>query len=257
MQPDRANRELTEEDINLLSQYIDGELAAPESRALEARLHEESALQSVLVRMQELNQRLRDSLTERADIPEQITEMLKPEPKSPLEETGAIVLNFPGGVIPARRVESPRWAYALAASLVAAVALVLINNGNTPQNSLWDDSALVAAALDQTASGSEWTTLSDGRKIQPVLTFPHEDGNWCREYLLRGADADWRAVACKQGESWVTQAAGLESYLETADAYRPAGSNDAAPVAVFISQHAAGIALGLEQESKLIQSNWR
>lgn len=257
MSPDETNTELDDQDMELLSQYIDGELGAPESRALEARLHEDSSLQSVMLRMQELNHRLSDMLNEDASIPEHISEALKPAPKSPLEETGAIVLNFPGGKIPSRTASTPRWAYALAATLLAAFAVVLVNDNTSSRNTPWDNNALVSTALDKAPSGSDWSSLADGSEIQPVLTFPHDDGRWCREYLLRSSEADWRAVSCREEGRWVTQAAGLESYLETSDAYRAAGASDSAPVAVFISQHAADIALGREQETVLIQQRWR
>ncbi len=116
--------------------------------------------------------------------------------------------------------------------------------------------ALVSAALDTQPSGSDWAALGDGRELQPVLTFPHEDGSWCREYLLRGGSADWRSVACRQEGRWVTQAAGLESFLDRSDAYRPAGADDSASVAVFISQNAADIALGFDEEQALIARDW-
>jgi hypothetical protein len=113
---------------------------------------------------------------------------------------------------------------------------------------------LVDAALDQLPSGRGWSTLADGRELQPVLTFPHREGNWCREYLLRGDD-NWRAVACHDGSRWVTQAAGLESFMDSGAAYRPAGAADAAPVAVFIDQNAADIALDAQAEAQLL-SRW-
>ncbi len=259
------NQALTEQDIELLSQYLDGELSPELSRALEARLHAESALQSGLVRMQELNQRLRDTLAEHDQVPEAVEALLSgaaqgddASPARPVES--ATVLAFPGRGAHTGGATStkPFWMYAVAASFVGAIALSLIsNNGNQgPGSGLPGNDGFVTAALDSVPSGDGWTSLQDGREIQPVLSFPHQDGRWCREYLLRGGKSDWRAVACRDGNRWVTQAAGLESYLEAADAYRPAGAADSAPVASFIIQNAGDIALGREAETAMINRNW-
>ncbi|MDP5053495.1 MAG: zf-HC2 domain-containing protein [Congregibacter sp.] len=255
---------LSEQDLELLSQYLDGELTPSLARRLEARLHHEAPLQTGLLRMQELNQRLRDALAELDQVPLAVEALLR---ESKAEATNDLsmpsannVVNFP---LPGRsqttaRAARPMWMYAVAASVVGAIALSLVTDlTQTPDNQLPGNDGLVTAALDDLPSGDGWAQLNDGREIQPVLSFPHVDGRWCREYLLRGGDADWRAVACREDGNWVTQAAGLESFLEAADAYRPAGASDSAPVASFISQHAGDIALGRKAESALIERSWQ
>ena len=132
---------------------------------------------------------------------------------------------------------------------------MVFNTDNS--NPLPGNDRIVSATLDTQPSGADWVELGDGRELRTVLTFPHEDGRWCREYLLRGGNADWRAVACRADDRWVTQAAGLESFLDSADAYRAAGAEDSEPVAVFINQHAADIALGAAQEQALMKDGWR
>ncbi|MFK8043773.1 anti-sigma factor family protein [Congregibacter sp.] len=253
---------LSEQDIELLSQYLDGELEPSLSRALENRLHSEVSLQAGLLRMQELNQRLRDALGERDDVPDAIAALLSNETSNDNSDAplgSATVLSFPGRSSAATASTRPAWMYAVAASFVGAVALsMIVNTGNQgSQSGLPGNDGFVTAALDSVPSGDGWASLEDGREIQPVLSFPHEDGRWCREYLLRGGASDWRAVACREEDRWVTQAAGLESYLEPADAYRPAGAADSAPVASFISQHAGDIALGRDAETAMIESNWQ
>ncbi|MEM6302761.1 MAG: hypothetical protein AAF749_13540 [Pseudomonadota bacterium] len=248
--------ELSDTDAELVSQYIDGELPASESRVLEARLHEDAELRLAMVKMQECNNLVRDVLASSDSIPAAVTQLLD-DRREPLNVHSADVLPFPSAPATSTTTQAPRWVYALAASVLAAVGAVSINNALQPSESrLPGNDAIVSAALDTVPSGYEWHTLEDGREFQGVLTFPHENGSWCREYLLRSQDADWRAVACLQGNAWSTQAAGLESYLETSNAYRPAGATDTAPVAVFISQHAAGIALDGSDEAALIASQW-
>ena len=252
------------QDLKLLSRYLDGELPAAQARGLESRLHAERNLQRTLVRLQELNQRLRDALSEQAQVPETIRRQLssgadRDKRRAPPPHTSN-VLPFPGNS--ARETQRPNttWPLAIAAGLLAVVAPVLVmNTGLFPvsasQPSLPGNDRIVSSALERERSGIDWIALSDGRELRTVLTFPHVDGRWCREYLLRG-DKDWRAVACRDGQRWVTQAAGLESYLDHVGAYAPAGAGDAEPVAVFISHHAADIALGPDEEQRLIHSGW-
>ena len=252
------------QDLELLSRYLDGELPAAQARGLESRLHAERNLQRTLVRLQELNQRLRDALSEQAQVPETISRQLRSgtdrdKRRTPPPPT-ANVLPFPGNSARETKRPNTTWPFAIAAGLLAVVApVLLINTGLLPvsasQPSLPGNDHVVSSALERERSGIDWIALSDGRELRSVLTFPHVDGRWCREYLLRG-DKDWRAVACRDGQRWVTQAAGLESYLDHVGAYAPAGAGDAEPVAVFISHHAADIALGPDEEQRLIHSGW-
>jgi hypothetical protein len=102
-------------------------------------------------------------------------------------------------------------------------------------------------------TGCPWKT---GACCSPVLSFAHRDGTWCREYLLRDAQHDWRGVACRSNGTWTTQALGREDYLDSTNAYRTASAGDSQPVALFITENAADIALGREQEQALINTGW-
>ncbi|MEM8490829.1 MAG: hypothetical protein AAF756_08365 [Pseudomonadota bacterium] len=254
-----GQRELSDTDAELLSQYLDGELPPQESRNLERRLRTEALLQESLVKMQECNNLLRDALGESDRVPPAVQALLESESSAHLH-VSADVLPFPAADKADKKVlpKPLRWNFAAAAAVVvAAGALTIGGLFDSERSGLPGNDSIVSNALDNLPSGSEWHLLVDGRELRGVLTFPHENGNWCREYLLRNQDADWRAVACREGSTWVTQAAGLESYLETSNAYRPAGVEESAPVAVFISQHAADIALDGRSETALIDNGWR
>jgi hypothetical protein len=245
---------MNEQDITLLSQYMDGELPADERARLDERLADDAALRSGLERLEELNRQVRSLCSVGDSVPGAVSELLSGATPAPAK-TGE-VLRFPGSARPTREGRL-RWPLALAASVVAAIgAGILIETGGPSQAMLPGNDAVVSAALDQHLSGDGWVALADGRELQPVLTFPNREGGWCREYLLRGGDNDWRAVACRDEGRWVTQAAGLESFIDPDQGYRPAGSGDAAPVAVFISDHAADIALDRDAEAALI-AEWR
>lgn len=270
IRPPDTDSKFADEDFELLSRYSDSEMTPIEARRFERRLDSEASLKDGLIRIEELNHRLRDALADQAAIPDAVQTLLAEstagtKPTAPTERVVATedtarsgdagkVLPFP----PRRQVASgtPRmkWRGALAASIAIAVAAGIVLDSRESGSRLPGNDRLVDAALDQLPSGSGWSTLADGRELQPVLTFPHREGNWCREYLLRDDD-NWRAVACHDGSRWVTQAAGLESFMDSSAAYRPAGAADSAPVAVFIDQNAADIALDAQAEAQLL-SRW-
>jgi len=245
---------MKEQDITLLSRYLDGELPAAEAARLDQRLAGDAELRAGLDRLRELNRQV-CSLFEAGDtVPTAVSELLAEAPQAPSKR--GEILRFPGPER-ATRESSRRWPFALAASFVAVIgAGLILESGGPSETLLPGNDAIVSAALDQYPSGDGWVALADGRELQPVLTFPSREGEWCREFLLRGGDNDWRAVACRDDGRWVTQAAGLESFIDAGQAYRPAGSGDAAPVAVFISDHAADIALDREAERALL-ADWR
>jgi hypothetical protein len=255
--------QVSDKDFEMLSRWVDGELNDMDSRRLAQRIKAEPALQQTLEQLQALNHSLRHTLSTRAPVPASITRRVRDaledsQVHADTQADGTNIVRFPTGGDRAPKRDMPRWPLAIAASLVAAVgAIFLAQQPALVQTGLPGNDALVSTSLDELPSGEGWTQLSDGREVQPVLTFAHRDGTWCREYLLRSDSSDWRAVACQEGSRWVTQAAGLESYLDSASNYRPAGAPQSPLVSVFISENAVDIALGRDEEATLIQRSWK
>lgn len=252
----------------MLSRWVDGELNDMDSRRIAQRIKAEPALQQTMQQLQALNHSLCHTLSTRAPVPASIINRVREavqdgEGQADNQADGTNIVRFPTSGDRTPKRDMSRWPLAIAASLVAAVgAVFLAQQPALVQTGLPGNDALVSTSLDELPSGEGWTQLSDGREVQPVLTFAHRDGTWCREYLLRSnninsSNSDWRAVACQEGSRWVTQAAGLESYLDSTSNYRPAGAPQSGLVSVFISENAADIALGRDEEATLIQSSWK
>jgi hypothetical protein len=250
---------MNNQDEELLSQYMDGELSAAQSTQLEQRLEQEPQLLSSLQRMQELNTALKStfSSTRARSVPTRIINMLtRPQVQSGEDsQASATVVPFPG------RQRKARWSFAIAASIMAASGLLLVQG--TGQQ-LADSSAtgsdpLLAHILETTPSrGDGWNTLSDGRQVRPLLSFARIEGGWCREYLLSDDGANWRGVACKAGQDdWKIEIVKDQGPAESSDEYRTAGANDSDEVARFMDTSAKGIALSAEKEEELIAAKWR
>lgn len=230
---------MKEQDFELLSQYLDGELGPVDSAALKQRLAEDRELSGTLERLRMQNERIRDAFANTDKAPAKICALL---------EQDSNVVALP------RRTARPAWHYAVAASLVAAAGLLLTPNWNQQS----DGDALLAQVLEQTPSmASGWETLGDGRQVRPVLSFRHRDGNWCREYLLSSSDGSSRGVACRSGASWQTMIIADAEIPGDSSAYRPAGAGDAQPVARYLAEQADGIALSAAEEAELIANDWK
>ena len=233
---------MNDRDFELLSRYIDGELAADETQALRQRLLAEPELRATYDRMRGVDNRIRRAFENpwTEQVPERIRSLLKSEPES-RDRAGA-------------SQQRAAWGVAVAASVLATAGLLLYPDWRETNVG---DMAL-AAVLETTPSGdAEWQALADGRQVRPVLSFAHVDGSWCREYLLSQDGATYRGVACRSGDQWITNVLKPQSIPGNTTEYRPAGAGDADAVAAFIAANGAGIALSRGEEAELIARQWR
>lgn len=241
---------MSNQDFELLSTYLDGELDAAAARALEQRLQHEPVLARKLQQLRELQASLQLAFGDSADgtrVPVRIRELLQPQPVR--------ILPLPH--------RNNRWStgarssVAIAASLILALGLVLTPQWQQQRNPTADP--VLSAALESRASrAAGWDTLTDGRKLRALLSFPSRDGNWCREYLLASGARTLRGVACRDGGSWEPQVTVEQTAMNDGEAaYRPASAADSDPIAEFIATKASDVAAGAEKESGLIANHWQ
>ena len=247
---------MTIKDEELLSQYLDGELSTPQAQQLEQRLEVEPQLQPNFLSMRKMNESLKNTFhTPRArTVPARIINMLTRSDSRPVEAS-ANVVPFPA------RTRKASWGFAIAASIMAASGLLLVQGtGQQFADQAQGVDALLAHQMENTPSrGDGWNVLSDGREIRPVLTYARIGGGWCREYLLSSETGHSRGIACRREEgTWMAEVLDEQAQqLGSADEYRAAGANDSNKVAIFMGENAADIALSAEQEQELITSRWQ
>jgi negative regulator of sigma E activity len=168
---------MKDQDYELLSQFIDGELPAEASQELRGRLLAEPELRATYERLRKLDGRIRETFNAPGTdtVPSRVTSLLERRKNSADRKHAG-------------------WGFAVAASLLAAAGLLLSPDWRQQQTG----APSLASVLDTTpSSGAAWETLGDGRQVQPVLSFAHIDGTWCREYLLSDDGATYRGVACR------------------------------------------------------------
>lgn len=240
---------MTDNDYELLSQYIDGELPSGAADQLRQRLTQEPDLQLSLERMAAVDQSLQMAFSGPGSerVPAQVTELLQP--------ASAEVIPFP-----TRQGRSGR-GFAIAASLVAACGLVLTQtwqNGVTGESESKGGDVLLSQVLEQSPSrGDGWENLADGRQFRAVLSFPHKSGHWCREYLMSEGSGHSRGIACRTEGNWVAHISVPDQSLNgSITEYRPAGANNPNSIADFIDSFSNDIPLNTSQEAELIADGW-
>lgn len=241
---------MSENENELLSAYLDGELEASKAVELEHALDGDLALRSRLEQMRSIDTSLRSAF--KGDfagaIPAHITRMLAPENN---------VVAFPSQTSKAKA--KANWGLAVAASLMAASGLLMFERAQIAGVDQGMDT-LLAAELEQTPSRADgWNLMTDGREVRPVLSFQSKDNGWCREFLLADEGVQQRGVACKSDNQWVTAVIGPVD-IQIADAatdYRPAGASDLDSVQAFVESQADDIPLGLSAEAELIEGGWK
>jgi hypothetical protein len=228
---------MTDQDYELLSQYLDGELDSGEAHALKQRLLAEPALRGEFESMKRADLRLRTALQSdtASRIPQRVQAMLADDAAGSRDRRAG-------------------WGFALAASVLVASGVLVTawDGGSEPRG------AQLAAVLENAPSrGEGWDRLDSGERVRAVLSFRGADGNWCREYLAAGENGAERGVACRIEGNWEVMVSTTVALSAGSADYRPAGAADADPIAGFIDNQAADIPLGVEQEAALIERAWR
>jgi hypothetical protein len=232
---------MTEQDLELLSQFLDGELPSPQARALRERLLAEPELRSELERMKAVDARLRRAFGETGEVPPGVAALLE---------------DCEAGDTAAHPGHGRRWGFAIAASVLAAA--VFLASPEWRQQQPAGDTALARALESVPSSSDAWTALGDDRLVRPMLSFQSHAGGWCREYLLQQGNDSWHGVACREGESrWTNELLVPEAAAAASGDYRPAGAGDAGAIADFVNQHAADIPVSAAEEAGLIARGWQ
>ncbi len=235
---------MKDQDYELLSQYIDGELDAASTLQLRGRLQQESDLRDALQAMQAVNNRVHTAFLNTDTVPAHIPDLLGKKQSN--------VVAFP------QINRQSGWGFAVAASLLAASGLLMFQSGGQMAGSFPEQDALIASALDQTPSrGEGWDSLADGSQFRPVLSFQTLSGQWCREYLLDSSIASGRGVACHTDGQWVTRVFSAQPQPGASTEYRTASANDVDVIATFINEHAAADALSADKEGEVIANDWQ
>jgi hypothetical protein len=206
---------MTEDDRIAVMLYVDGELAAPEQAAFDARLAHEPALANAVARERALRTRLQSAYAPMLDepMPAGLLDLLA-MPDAALTPTAANDV-MPLGTSDAHRAALPharRWRWpewgAMAASLMLGVvfgARLLAPHpsgaGDTLALNVGKDGTITAQAqlrdaLEQRVAGTDFVANSN---VTVGLSFRNHAQQYCRTFTLDNASS---GIACKGSEGW-------------------------------------------------------
>jgi surface antigen len=212
-------------DEGLLVAYVDGELDAEQTRAVEALLVVDTDARRCV-------RELRESAA-------LVLGAFRDKPGTPVPDRMVAMINdavakqrAPLRLISSRRTHGPRLHWRVPMALAASVAMLAIGlSGGYVYSELRVQQAVeraqasrisdrktieaaVTEALEKRLSGAsiEWASPASGLRgaVTPTRTFRDAAGQWCREYeevIRYGSDIEHRrGIACRTGEGeWKTR----------------------------------------------------
>jgi hypothetical protein len=237
-----------------LSAFLDAELSEQEMQAVRELLQVDPEVTDRLAQLAIVDQQLvrHFSAVDAEPLPQAVTDLLAQAEHDEASDSSAAVKA--GSVLPFRQpaqIKSRSRRYsgmAIAAALVMALGLSqLLGNNSDAQ---WQR---VAGALESFPSGAA-LELEDGRLLTPRLTFENQQGDYCRQYHLQGAEQASENIACRAGGDW-TLTASME-VVQTVSAAEYQTASGGYILDGELDQMMSDQALSSDQERLLIASGW-
>lgn len=252
------------EDQDLLSQYIDGELDSQDTLLIKQRLLAEPELNEHYQKLKQLNGAIENAFSDIAEdpIPDGLADLLSisddvdnvAESKQTTAENNVHPIGLSDETSILEKKKSNLWYLPLAASILFAVVLgnYLIGNNpaNTPEHGAW---AMAQNALETTES-MESLTFDANVQFVAVQSFEHRDGRLCREYYMRTGDNNERGIACRDTGTWIKEAFSIEDMSQQSDIVT--ASEEATDIDQFLSDINAG-EIEPSKERNLLKSGWK
>lgn len=250
-----------------LSEYLDGQLAESESKALEAELEMNLKLAERLASLTEANEAVKMAYNGEIDvpIPEHILAMLEPQSGAAMNDNGA------GNVVPLAphriKFNLSKWAAPLAASFAMMIGLTVgrgMTIASVDQDTLYAQMTGVIAIdnplYEVLETSPSATNVMIGKEnnleIKPILTFTSRDGNYCREFKTQTPKSAARGVACREGAVWnVLMLNQTERSYE--NGFRTASGSSDNAIDQFIDDLLVGAPLNTVDEKKTINNQWQ
>lgn len=248
-------------DDQLLSAYIDNELAPEQADAITERLATEPQLMQRLEAMRGNDDAVREAFRQVDETPMPASVIAAVE-RSRQESSTDNVIQMP--------FRGVRRFFEMPVAIAASVALVagfigaslfrpvgpspdagyVLAAGDVPA-----DSALFEL-LESTPGGVNIDLAGDSAKV--LLTFEDVNGDWCRQLRVAGADRSVHGIACRRASSWQLETVSLgdagtpDGQFATAGAETPDAIESAVDALI-----GDGIPLESEEENALISGAWK
>lgn len=250
---------------DMLSAYIDGELAPEEMERVARAIAADELLAARLRQFRRVDRLLTEfsSAIDAQPLPPAVLALLEP----PCADADVPQRSEPVAVVlPFARRHRRAAALALAASLVLAVAIVLqfdARDGTPPGfDAIVRAGAVVPSSplqhvLEEVPSDEAYAVAGGtGVEITPVLSFVSTAQEYCREFRVDAGARAARGVACRRDERWETlkvvaaEARGSDAHYATATAETDEDFD------AFVDGLVADEPLGADAEARALHGGW-
>lgn len=220
---------LSEQDSELISASLDGQLSPEQSQAFKQRLLKEPELNRHYQTLKANDQKLKQAFAAMDDkpLPETLNQLLQPE-KS-------------------RQSSNVRY-LAVAASLLAVSALSYFGLQNEAGTEL---NPTLTAALDSTPSMTV-AQLDEQTQFIVSQSFRHKKGWFCRVYMTQDSSITSNAVACKKNQKWQLEAFEQGQWSEQEHVATSSGPATQSDVEGYQAEHMQGEPISLADEALLL-----
>lgn len=261
----------------MLTAYLDGELAAEEMAEIVRQIKKSPQLASRVEKMCLTDKSLAEAYHAIDDrpMPAGIMEMLEAFPekiKNADNDISATVLPFKK---PQPVSKAPIWQMAMAASVALIIGLGLGRNILTPDTTLnsfpeaiqaqqvagiiGPENPLFGILENQPSASSVALKGSKDTMVEPIMTFLASDNTYCREFKVMTAQSATRNIACRVNNNWLVKVSvGTSGEVVSPDGqYQTASRSGDTIVDSMIVNMIRGDALSADIEARIMKQNWQ
>lgn len=233
---------ITEQDQDLLSQYVDEELDNEQNLEVKRRLLAEPEFNAHYQKLKSLDNSIKEalSLEDEEEMPEEFAKLLELDP----EENETSVSDTVTKVSPIRKF----WYLPVAASVAFVMVLTTFMTEQAPETK-WSD---IALQLNSQPSMKP-VSMNTEQQLVVLQSFANQEGTWCREFMLQDSTNKVHGVACNENGNW-RQVISNSSTINTDTTYATA-SSDESNIDRFINSVGGSPATD-SQEQELIKKGW-
>lgn len=244
----------TQNDMALLSAYIDGELSSADAAAVQARLEKDAKFSGLLNSLTKTEECLQRAVHEidAFPLPESLVKLLSQAPKQTVAHKGffELIAEFIDSIS-----RSAVYRAVPAAAVIAVITGVfLLDNRAVGPNpsapAVAANAPIDLTPLHQLTAGEKASI--NGGTLTEILSFTRHDGTLCKHYAM-DAGSPFEAVACLSAGTWTNVAVGEASNAPSTSGYRMASGDSLPEIDAYIEANIASGALTVEEERSLMK----
>lgn len=243
-------------DIDLLSAFLDGGLDSHGVASVKSRLARDAEFAALLTALKRSDQHLRRAIHSIDAVPlhDNLLKLLS-EPQKPAQNGIFVSLvEFFGSLV---SVGAYKAVPAAAAIALVAGFFFLQNASIEPQSSapeMASSPQVDLSPLNDLVAGENAAVT--GGTLTQILAFRRHDGALCKHYIYEGSasDASLAGVACLSGDAWAQVAFGKPAEVSKTSTYRMASGESQAEVDTYIQANMTGSVLTVEEERAVLRT---